>query len=110
MSRIRSHRYITKIYNSSDCTKYTSIQSKDLCNITKHNFYHNAISITLQSAKFTLITSTLISKKRIIISSINPITNREITIHRGYILHPDKTPTLYITTAQNTQNKNFSPI
>ena len=83
MSRIRSHRYITKIYNSSDCTKYTSIQSKDLCNITKHNFYHNAISITLQSAKFTLITSTLISKREYIISSINPITNREITIHMG---------------------------
>ena len=63
MSRIRSNKYITKIYNSSYSTKYTSIQSKDLCNITKHNFYHNAISITLQSAKFTLITSTLISKR-----------------------------------------------
>ena len=63
MSRIRSHRYITKIYNSSDCTKYTSIQSKNLYNITKHNFYHNAISITLQSAKFTLIISTLTLKR-----------------------------------------------
>ena len=73
MSRIRSHRYITKIYNSSDCTKYTSIQSKDLCNITKHNFYHNAISITLQSAKFTLITSALLSKREYIISSNNHI-------------------------------------
>ena len=59
MSRIHSHRYITKIYNSSDCTKYTSIQSKNLYNITKHNFYHNAVSITLQSAKFTLIISIL---------------------------------------------------
>ena len=63
MSRIRSHRYITKIYNSSDCTKYTSIQSKDLCNITKHKFYPNAVSITLQSAKFALIISTLTLKR-----------------------------------------------
>ena len=90
MSRIRSNKYITKIYNSSDCTKYTSIQSNSLCNITKHKFYHNAVSITLQSVKFSLITSHI--KKRIIISNINPITNREITIHRGtfYILtkHP----------------------
>ena len=73
MSLIRSHRYIIKIYNSSDCTKYTSIQSKDLCNITKHNFYHNAISIILKSAKFTLITSTLPSNREYIISSNNPI-------------------------------------
>ena len=88
MSRIRSHRYITKIYNSSDCTKYTSIQSKDLCNITKHNFYHNAISITLQSAKFAPITYTLTSKREYIIISINQITNREVTIYGGifYIL------------------------
>ena len=88
MSRIRSHRYITKIYNSSDYTKYTSIQSKYLCNITKHNFYHNAISITLQSAKFALITSTLTSKREYIIISINQITNREVTIYGGifYIL------------------------
>ena len=46
-------------------------------------------------------------KKRIIISSINPITNREITIHRGDILHPDKTPTLYITTAKIHKMKTF---
>ena len=39
MSRIRSNKYITKIYNSSYSTNYTSIQSKDLCNITKHKFY-----------------------------------------------------------------------
>ena len=71
MSRIHSHRYITKIYNSSDCTKYTSIQYKDLCNITKHKFYPNAVSITLQSANFALITSTLISKRESIIISIN---------------------------------------
>ena len=69
MSRIRSHRYITKIYNSSDCTKYTSIQSNSLCNITKHKFYHNAVSITLQSANFALITSTLTSKREYIISN-----------------------------------------
>ena len=104
MSRIRSHRYITKIYDSSDCTKYTSIQSNTLCNITKHKFYHNAVSITLQSVKFSLITSHI--KKKIIIISINPITNREITIHRG-ILHPDKTPTLYITTAKIHKMKTF---
>ena len=41
MSRIRSHRYITKIYNSSDCTKYTSLQSKNLYNITKRKIYLN---------------------------------------------------------------------
>ena len=63
MSRIRSHRYITKIYNSSDCTKYTSIQYNNLCNITKHKFYPNAVSITLQSAKLALIISTLTLKR-----------------------------------------------
>ena len=84
MSRIRSHRYITKIYNSSDCTKYTSIQSKDLCNITKHKFYPNAVSITLQSANFAPITYTITSNGEYIISSINQITNREVTIYVAY--------------------------
>ena len=73
MSRIRSHRYITKIYNSSDCTKYTSIQYKDLCNITKHKFYPNAVSITLQSAKFALITSVSHQTENISLAAIIPI-------------------------------------
>ena len=107
MSRIRSSRYITKIYNSSDCTKYTSIQYKDLCNITKHKFYPNAVSITLQSAKLALITSTLLSKREYIISSINQITNREVTIYGAYFTSWQKSPTYISLLPKNTQNENF---
>ena len=68
MSRIRSNRYITQIYNSSICTKHTSISIINLCNITKCIIKPNFISILFQSAKFALITSILTSKREYIIS------------------------------------------
>ena len=69
MSRIRSHKYITQIYNSSICTKRVQIITKNLCNTTKCIIKPNFISILFQSAKFALITSTLISNREYIISS-----------------------------------------
>ena len=78
MSRIRSHRYITKIYNSSNCTKYMSISTKNLCNIAKRNFYLNPVSITLQSfqsAKFALITFTITSNRKYTLVEIFQLTH-----------------------------------
>ena len=49
MSRIRSNKYITKIYNSSYSTNYTSILINKLCNITKvylTSYYNRTSSLT----------------------------------------------------------------
>ena len=53
------------------------------------------------------ITSTLLSKREYIIISINQITNREVTIYVGHILHPDRTPPYISLLPKNTQNENF---
>ena len=71
MSRIRSHRYITKIYNSSIFTKHASISITKLCNITKciikPNLSQSCLNYTSIISKCKICTNNIDSpiKKRI---------------------------------------------
>ena len=117
MSRIRSHRYITKIYNSSICTRHTQIIIENLWNITKYiikphlsQSCSNYTSIISKCKICTNHINSLTSKREYIISSTNTHQQRNNHTYRGVYFTFWQNTTLYIITTQNAQNENFSHI